>query len=464
MDNKSALWTKLSSQAEFSNLIKPHFYDMYNVKRGLRNKNGTGVLVGLTEVGNVDGYDMISGIKKPKDGELYYRGINVRDLVKGFQADHRYGFEETVYLLLFGSLPDIGELNEFSQWLDMYRYLPEQFTENMILKIPSKDIMNKLMRSILVLYSHDENPDDTNVANVLSQSIRLIAQFPTIISYGYQAKRHYFDMESLFIHNPKTGVGTAENILHMIRPDNNYTAIEAETLDLCLVIHAEHGGGNNSTFATHVVSSSGTDTYSALSTAVGSLKGHKHGGANKRVRDMILDIRKNVPQWDNSKKLKSYLKKILQKQAYNKEGLIYGMGHAVYTKSDPRAVLLKEKARELAIEKNALDQLYLYEQIESLTKELFHELKGPDVEISANVDLYSGFVYEMLNIPYELYTPLFAVARVGGWCAHRIEQIVSDKKIIRPAFKNVKSPMAYVPLSSRSQFIPEKNIEGNLSV
>ncbi len=310
--------------------------------------------------------------------------------------------------------------------------------------------MNKLMRSILVLYSHDEAPDDTSVRNVLEQSIRLIAQFPTIISYGYQAKRHYFDNKSLFIHKPQPGIGTAENILHLIRPDNKYTRVEAETLDLALVIHAEHGGGNNSTFATHVVSSSGTDTYSAMAAAVGSLKGHKHGGANNRVRDMILNIREQVPNFDDRNALKKYLIKIMKKEAYNREGLIYGMGHAVYTKSDPRAVLLKKKAFELALEKNAIRDYNLYKKnIEEITKELFFELKGPDAHIAANVDLYSGFVYEMLNIPHELYTPLFATARIAGWCAHRIEQIVSDQKIIRPAFKSVVDSIEYQMLSER---------------
>lgn len=443
------LLNDLAIKAEANNLIDPEYYAKYNVKRGLRNSNGTGVLVGLTEIGNVVGYEMDGNKKVPSEGHLYYRGIEISDLVNGFQADHRRGFEETAYLLLFGSLPTSDELASFTNLLDACRELPSGFTENMILKIPSNDIMNKLMRSILVLYSHDNNPDETSVRNVLEQSIRLIAQFPTIISYGYQAKRHYFDKQSLFIHKPIPGVGTAENILHLIRPDNRYTKVEAETLDLSLVIHAEHGGGNNSTFATQVVSSSGTDTYSAISTAVGSLKGHKHGGANKRVRDMILNIRENVPHWDDPGALKDYLFKIMKKEAYNHEGLIYGMGHAVYTKTDPRAELLKKKAFELALEKNAMKEYTLYKNIESLTKELFFELKGPEAHIAANVDLYSGFVYEMLGIPYELYTPLFATARIAGWCAHRIEQIVSDQKIIRPAFKTVNDMVAYQPLSDR---------------
>lgn len=443
------LLNDLAMKAKANNLIEPEFYDKYNVKRGLRNSNGTGVLVGLTEIGNVVGYDMQDNEKIPTEGRLYYRGIEVSDLVNGFQSDGRRGFEETAYLLLFGTLPTADELASFCHLLDVCRTLPDGFTENMILKIPSSDIMNKLMRSILVLYSHDDAPDDTSVRNVLEQSIRLIAQFPTIISYGYQAKRHYFDNKSLFIHKPQPGIGTAENILQLIRADNKYSRVEAETLDLSLVIHAEHGGGNNSTFATHVVSSSGTDTYSAMAAAVGSLKGHKHGGANNRVRDMILNIRDTVPNWDDRGALKDYLYKIIKKEAYNREGLIYGMGHAVYTKSDPRAVLLKKKAFELALEKDAIKDYNLYKNIEDITKELFFELKGPEAHIAANVDLYSGFVYEMLNIPHELYTPLFATARIAGWCAHRIEQIVSDQKIIRPAFKSVNDMVEYKMLSDR---------------
>ncbi|MCK8059108.1 MULTISPECIES: citrate/2-methylcitrate synthase [unclassified Fusibacter] len=443
------LLAKLSERSERNSRILPEFYEQYPVHRGLRNKNGTGVLVGLTDVGAVHGYDLIEGVKVPDVGRLYYRGVSLETLVKGFQADRRRGFEETVYLLLFGELPNRKELDEFAQLLDECRHLPNDFTENMILKIPSKDIMNKLQRSVLVLYSHDENPDDTAISNVLWQSIQLIARFPTIISYGYQAKSHYFDHTSLFIHPPQRGIGTAENILYMIRRDNQYTKMEAETLDLCLVIHAEHGGGNNSAFATHVVSSSGTDTYSAIVAAIGSLKGPKHGGANNQVRAMIDDIVENCSDWTNRTALKNYLRRMLKKEVFNREGLIYGMGHAVYTYSDPRAVLLKEKAYELAVEKNALDKYGLYADIESLTMELFKELKGVHCVICANVDLYSGFVYEMLDIPQELYTPLFATARIAGWCAHRIEQIVSDNKIMRPAYISVSDEVVYKTLTER---------------
>lgn len=447
--NSNTFFDELTGMAEANNIIDPSFYDKYHVMRGLRNKNGTGVLVGLTEVADVQGYSLVNDRKVPSEGKLYYRGIDLENIVRGFQTENRRGFEETAYLLLFGELPSIDQLFSFNEMLDANRFLPKDFTENMILKIPSKDIMNKLQRSVLVLYSHDDNPDDTSVRNVLRQSIQMIARFPTIISYGYQAKAHYFERKSLFIHPPQSGIGTAENILYMIRRDNHYTRTEAETLDLCMVIHAEHGGGNNSAFATHVVSSSGTDTYSAIVTAIGSLKGPKHGGANNRVKAMIDDIKLNCPNWTNRDLLKDYLLKILRKEAFNGEGLIYGMGHAVYTLSDPRAVLLKEKALELAKEKDAVDEFSLYNNIEVLSTEIFKELKGPDFAISANLDLYSGFVYEMLGLPEDLYTPLFAAARISGWCAHRIEQIVSDNKIMRPAYMSVSPKSSYIPLCDR---------------
>ncbi|WP_432401441.1 citrate/2-methylcitrate synthase [Wukongibacter sp. M2B1] len=448
-ETSAKIFDKLSITAEKNNLIKPEIYNMFNIKRGLRNSNGTGVKVGVTKVGYVQGYKLEGEEKMAVEGELFYRGIKLSEIVKGFQEQGRYGFEECVYLLLSGELPTQNRLDEFNAMLDEWRTLPQSFTENMILKIPSKDIMNKLQRSILVLYSHDDAPDDTSVKNLLLQSIKLIARFPTIVSYGYQAKAHYFGKKSLFIHSPQKGIGTAENILFMIRQDNKYTKTEAEILDLCLVIHAEHGGGNNSAFATHVVSSSGTDTYSAIAAAVGALKGPKHGGANIKVREMILDIKENALNWKDRGILKDYLLKILKKEAFNREGLIYGMGHAVYTKSDPRAELLKKKAYELAVEKDAVDEFNLYKNIEELSIEIFKELKGEDTVICSNVDLYSGFVYEMLNIPQELYTPLFAVARVPGWCAHRIEQIVSDKKILRPAYEVVDIGNDYIPMHKR---------------
>lgn len=440
---------KKATSVEMINRIPEENYDLYDVRRGLRNPNGTGVLVGLTEVGSVQGYDVVENVKLPSEGKLFYRGYNLIDLVDGFQRDKRMGFEEIAYLLLMGALPTKLELFEFNELLNEYRKLPDGFTENMILKIPSNDIMNKLQRSVLVLYSHDDNPDDLSTSNLLRQSMSLIAQFPVILAYGYQAKAHYFEKKSLFIHQPDPSVGTAENILRLSRPDCVYSKTEAETLDLLLVMHAEHGGGNNSAFATHVVSSSGTDTYSAISAALGCLKGPKHGGANRKVYEMVQDIQTNCLDWKDEQALKRYLLKIINKEAFDGKGLIYGMGHAVYTLSDPRAVLLKEKARELAKEKGCLGTYALYESIERLTKIIFKERKGDSAAIAANVDLYSGFVYEMLDIPPALYTPLFATARVAGWCAHRIEQVISDPKIIRPAYKSVKDFQLYRNLSER---------------
>ena len=441
---------RLTEKIASNNFIESEYYDRYKVKRGLRNENGTGVLVGLTRIGSVTGYQVKNDEKLPAEGELYYRGINIKDMVAGFQQENRRGFEETAYLLLFGELPTAESLQQFNELLDDCRDLPKGFTENMILKIPSKDIMNKLQRSILVLYSYDDDPDNIAVSNVLKQSIEMIARVPAIISYGYQAKAHNFDGKSLYIHSPKRGIGTAENILHMIRPDNAYTKVEAETLDLCMVIHADHGGGDNSSFATHVVSSNGTDSYSAISAAVGCLKGPKHGGANIMARDMVNNIRENVADWSDRGKLKDYLLKIIRKEAYDKKGLIYGMGHAVYTLSDPRAILLKKKAYQLAVEKDAIQEFELYKNIEELTIEIIKSLKGADAVISANVDLYSDFVYDKLGIPCDLYTPLFAASRMAGWCAHRLETIVSDNRIIRPAYMNVNPKMEYIPMKDRN--------------
>ena len=437
----------LATLAEQNNFIEQEYYTLYDVKRGLRNNNGTGVIVGLTKIGDVHGYVVDDGEKIPTEGRLLYRGIDVKDIVDGFQKEKRCGFEEVCYLLLFGSLPSISELNEFKEILGTMRTLPYGFIEDMILKAPSKDIMNKLMRSILVCYSYDKNPDDVSIKNVLRQSIELIATFPSMVAYGYQAKAHYYDYKSLYIHSPQPTLSTAENILYMIRPDNSYTAKEAELLDLAMVLHAEHGGGNNSAFATHVVSSTGTDTYSAIAAAVGSLKGPKHGGANIKVMEMIDYIKGNLKKWDDLNALKDLLNKILSKEAFDGSGLIFGMGHAIYTKSDPRASLLREKAKELAIDKDRMDEYNLYRNIEKISIEIFREKQNRD--IAANVDFYSGFVYDMLNIPRELYTPLFAAARVPGWCAHRIEQLVSEPKIIRPAYKSVTDKVDYVGLDER---------------
>ncbi len=437
----------LAGLAEENGLIDQEYYVRYNVKRGLRNNNGTGVLVGLTKIGDVHGYILDEGEKIPIEGRLLYRGIEISDIVSGFQKEKRFGFEEVCYLLLFGSLPNSQELDEFKTILGGLRTLPYGFIEDMILKAPSKDIMNKLMRSILVCYSYDSNPDDTSVKNVLRQSIELISRFPSMVAYGYQAKAHYYDFKSLFIHAPQPGLSTAENLLFMIRPDNKYTEKEAELLDLAMVLHAEHGGGNNSAFATHVVSSTGTDTYSAIAASVGALKGPKHGGANIKVMEMMDYIKSNLTNWSDLSSLEALLGKILSKEAFDKTGLIYGIGHAIYTISDPRASILREKAKELAIEKNRVDEYNLYKNIEEISIRMFRDRQNR--AISANVDFYSGFVYDMLNIPRELYTPLFAAARVPGWCAHRIEQLVSETKIIRPAYKSVSERKKYVSVNER---------------
>ncbi len=436
-----------------NNKIEQELFPKYDVKRGLRNSNGTGVLVGLTSVGDVDGYKTENGQKIATDGRLYYRGIEIRDIIDGMQADHRFGFEETAYLLLFGELPNKAELDEFKNLLGQKRGLPDGFTEDMILKAPSKDIMNLLARSVLAAYSYDHNPDDIGVENVLRQSIELIARFPTLAAYGYQAKSRYYNNKSLHIVSPKPQLSTAENFLYMIRPNNKYTQLEAELLDLAMVLHADHGGGNNSTFTIRVVTSSDTDTYSAVAAAVGSLKGFKHGGANIKVVEMVEDIKANVRDWEDDEEITSYLEKILLKQAYDNSGLIYGVGHAVYTISDPRKVLLKAKAAELAREKGLEKEFLLYSAIERLIPEAFQRVGRPDNKILANVDFYSGFVYDALNIPHELFTPLFAISRIAGWCAHRVEEIISGGKIIRPAYKDVGEHKEYIPMANRGIYM-----------
>jgi citrate synthase len=445
----TALLDELTRNAEKMNRIPLELYQKYSVKRGLRNEDGTGVLVGLTEIGDVHGYIIDEGQIVPVDGRLEYRGINVNDITRAFQAEKRYGFEEVCYLLLFGTLPTAHQLRQFTALLAENRALPNGFTENMILKAPSRDIVNKLARSVLVCYSYDPNPDELSLKNVLRQSIELIARFPTMAAYGYQAKSHYFDDKSLFIHHPRKDLRTAENLLHLIRPDSKFTALEAETLDLALVLHAEHGGGNNSSFTTHVVSSTGTDTYSAIAAAVGSLKGPLHGGANLKVLEMMDDIKEAVKDWHDEEAVAAYLTKILRREAFDGQGLIYGIGHAVYTLSDPRAVLLKDKAKELAVNKGRSDEFDLYECIARLTPGVFARVKNSSKIISANVDFYSGFVYDMLDIPKELYTPIFCVARIAGWCAHRIEELISGGRIIRPAYRNVLHNKEYVPLEQR---------------
>ena len=438
-------WSKI---IEERNTIDPKLYPQHNIKRGLRNENGTGVLVGITRVGSVIGYRKENDVKIPTEGRLYYRGYDLFDLVNGFQKEQRLGFEETIYLLLFGKCPSAQELAEFNQALEDRRDLPKQYKEDVIIKIPAPNIMNKLQRAILTLYSYDDNPDDVSVNNVLRQSIDLIAKLPLLAAYSYQVKRHAFNHESLVIHRPIKGVGTAENFLHLIRPDGNYSREEVETLDLLLVLQAEHGGGNNSSFATHVVSSTGTDTYAAISTALGSLKGPKHGGANKMVAEMFADIKAKVGLNYTEEELSVYLRKILSKEAFDQKGLLYGLGHAVYTLSDPRAVILKQKAEQLALHKERIKEYNLYADIERIGCELLNEKVKNDNAMAANVDFYAGFVMDMLNIPEDLYTPVFAISRIAGWSAHRLEQILDDK-IMRPAYITLGDEQTYYPLEER---------------
>ncbi|MEI6602586.1 MAG: citrate/2-methylcitrate synthase [Clostridia bacterium] len=429
--------------------IEPELLEKYQVKRGLRNSDGTGVVAGITDIGGVHGFIMSEGEKVAEEGRLNYRGIDIKDVVAGFQREGRFGFEEVAYLLLMGELPNASELEEFCDLLAAYRALPPGFNEDMILKAPSKDIMNKLARSVLVLYSYDRAPDDTSLKNVMRQSVKLIARFPTMVAYGLQAKRHFFDHQSLYIHVPQKNLSTAENFLYMIRPDNKYTKEEAEILDLCLVLHAEHGGGNNSSFVTRVLTSSGTDTFSAIGGAVGSLKGPKHGGANAKVMAMFDDIKANVKKWDDVDEVSSYIEKIIKKEAFDKTGLVYGMGHAVYTLSDPRAELLKEHAYKMSKQRDREAEYNLYELVERITPDIFYRVKGSTKEIGANVDFYSGFVYDMLGIPPELYTPVFAISRIVGWSAHRIEELSGQSRIIRPAYKSVVVGKPYIPMTER---------------
>lgn len=448
--NEQEFLTLHTPLAENKNAIDPDLHRRYNTKRGLRNEDGTGVLIGLTEIGEVHGYVIDDQERIPDQGRLSYRGIDLREIVAGFQTDRRFGFEEVCYLLLFGELPDADRLLEFKELLGRKRNLPDGFTEDMILSAPSNDVMNKLGRSVLAAYSYDPQAEDLEISNVLRQSIELIARFPTMVAYGYQAKRHYFHNESLYIHAPDPSLSTAENLLSMIRPDRSYTSLEAETLDLALVLHAEHGGGNNSAFTIHVVSSAATDTYSAISAAVGSLKGAKHGGAAAKVRSMMRDIQTHVEDWSDKDEIVAYVRRILTKEAYDRTGLVYGMGHAVYTLSDPRAVLLEKKARELASESGSDRELILYENVAELAPQVFKEIRNTEQTIAPNVDFYSGFVYSMLGIPEELYTPIFAVARVSGWSAHRLEELVSGGRIIRPAYKNILGHRPYTMLEERT--------------
>lgn len=441
---------KLSKLVVLNDPINPDLYEKYDVKRGLRNANGTGVLVGLTRIGDVVGYEINEkGEKVPIPGKLFYRGYNIEDLIKDAESQDEYCFEQCVYLLLMGELPNREELNFFREFLGSVRALPENFTEDMIMKAPSQDIMNKLARGVLASYSYDKNPEDRSINNLMRQCIELISRFSTLAAYGYQARRRYFENKSMFIHNPVPSLSTAENFLRLIRPDSLYTKSEASILDLALILHAEHGGGNNSSLTVHVVSSADTDTYSAIAAAVGSLKGRRHGGANIRVVEMMDEIKSNVKNWESDSEIRDYLYKIAKKQAFDKTGLIYGMGHAVYTISDPRAVLLREKAKLLAEEKGCLNEFNLYAKIEQFAPEILMEVHGAKKRICANVDFYTGFVYTMLDIPRELFTPIFAIARIAGWSAHRIEEVVAGGRIYRPAYKNVCEERKYVPIDKR---------------
>ena len=446
---QQAILKKLETLAKHNDPINQSLYAKYDVKRGLRNANGTGVLVGLTRIGDVVGYEIKDGEKIAVPGRLLYRGYDVVDIIKDAEQNKQFGYEQCVYLLLFGQLPTQSQLDNFSQYLGECHVLPPNFTEYMIMKAPSSDIMNKIARGILASYSYDDNPEDRSVANIIRQCIYLIARLPSIAAYGYQAKRRYYDDKSMYVHNPKPELSSAENFLRLIRSDKTYTRLEAETLDLALILHAEHGGGNNSSLTVHVVSSADTDTYSAMAAAVGSLKGRRHGGANIRVVEMMDDIKANVKDWSNENEISAYIRKIAEKQAFDKSGLVYGMGHAVYTISDPREVLLKAKAKELAKAKGCMEEFNLYDTIEKVAPGIIQDVHKSDKKVCANVDFYSGFVYTMLNIPRELYTPIFAISRIAGWSAHRIEEVVSGGRIYRPAYKNISEERAFVPLCDR---------------
>ncbi len=425
-------------------------YVKYGVKRGLRNQDGTGVVAGITRISNVHGYVVNEYERVPCDGELRYRGINVEDIVNGCVEEDRFGFEETVWLLLFGHLPTKGEVESFNAVMEEYRELPHDFIEDMIMKAASPNLMNKMARSVLALYSYDDNTDDTSMLNVLRQSLSILAKLPSIMVAGYQAKRRVYDNESYFIHSPYHGVSTAENILSMMRIDRKYTREEALLLDKCLILHAEHGGGNNSTFAVRLLSSSGTDTYSAIAAGIGALKGPRHGGANISVVKMLDCMKENIRDVRDDEEISAFLQKLLHKQAGDRSGLIYGMGHAVYTKSDPRAKILKANAEKMAVEKGFGDDFRLLDAVERLAPKVMSEKRSADT-ICANVDLYSGLIYRMLSIPQEMFTPLFAVSRTAGWCAHRMEELETCRKIIRPAYRANMDQIPYVPLQKRKE-------------
>ncbi len=440
---------ELCEEYQKNNQITKAEYEYNGVKRGLRNPDGTGVMAGLTHVCNVHGYLINDGDKVPDKGKLTYRGIDIEDIVDGCAKEGRFGFEEVAWLLIFGKLPDRRQFDRMCGLLYGNRELPEFFLEDTILKSPSQNIMNKIARSVLTLYSYDDDPEDLSLENNMRQSISLIARLPSIMSYAYQAKRRYYDHETMFFHPYEPGQCTAEAILNALRPNKDFTQEEARLLDLCMVLHAEHGGGNNSTFTTRVLTSAGTDIYSAVGAAVGSLKGYKHGGANHKVRMMMRDIMEHVKDWQDEDELTAYLEKILRGEAADGSGLIYGMGHAIYTLSDPRAVILKRKAGELAEQKGFGKKLGLYELVEKLSPAAYQRVTGNEKVISANVDFYSGLVYEMLGIPEELFTPMFAVSRIAGWCAHRIEELTTGGRIMRPAYRALPVAQKYTPLDQR---------------
>jgi citrate synthase len=440
---------KLSELCLENSSIDSEMYTKYKVNRGLRDVNGNGVLTGLTEISEIQSFNMIDGVKTPCEGKLYYRGIDIEKFVVGFVNDKRYGFEEATYLLIFGKLPTKEQLEDFSSLLARYRTLSASFARDIIMKAPTSDMMNTLARSVLTLHAYDTKGNDISIPNVLRQLLFLISVFPLLSVYGYQSYRHYFEGDSLFIHTPKPELSTAENILHLLRKDSKYSVLEARLLDLALVLHAEHGGGNNSTFTARVVSSSGTDTYSAIAAALASLKGPKHGGANIKVVQMFDDLKKNITDWTDEDQITAYLKALLNKEAFDKAGLIYGMGHAVYSLSDPRANIFRSFVRNLAEEKGRMDEFKLYHLVETLASEIIAKERKIYKGVSANIDFYSGFVYSMLDLPLELYTPIFAIARISGWSAHRIEELINSGKIIRPAYKSVSPRMDYVPIAER---------------
>ncbi len=439
----------LCDEYKANNRIAPDKFDLYNVKRGLRNPDGTGVLAGLTLICNVHGYLIADSERVPDEGKLTYRGINLNQIVDGCVSENRFGYEEVAWLLLFGRQPTRGQLDRFCKVLNSYRELPEYFAEDMIIKAPSRNVMNKLARSVLALYSYDDDPDNPSLENNMRQSIQLIARLPTIMTYAYQVKRRHFDKKSMFFHPIDPSQSTAESILNAIRPDRVFTEEEARLLDICMMVHAEHGGGNNSTFTARVLSSTGTDIYSAISAAIGSLKGPRHGGANHRVMMMMSELMERVKDWEDEDEVAAYLEKILRGEACDHSGLIYGIGHAVYTLSDPRAVILKRYARRLAGERGMLPKFNLFERVERLAPKVFAKVTGKDKVMCANVDFYSGLVYEMLHIPPDLYTPMFAVSRIAGWCAHRMEEMATCGRIMRPAYRSLSKNVPYVPIGLR---------------